>query len=213
MVSTLSVNGIKTVAENHSLKQSNRGPRVAIDRSFTMQGVGRVVTGTVFDGTVSVSDQLQVSGSAEQVRVRSIVGNALNTDSVSAGDRCGLQITGDGKDSVIRGTWLRSTDTAKPTRNLTIDFQLLADFPNPIQHWMPVHVYHATSHNLAKILPLRPLTPGSSGSVDLVCEDPLDVVVGDRIILRDHRSRQNDGWWDGTRCVYTTGPEEIDPTY
>ena len=65
---------------------------------------------------------------------------------------------------------------------------MLSDFPRPIRHWLPVHIYHATSHSEGHIAlhsNERP-KPGANTLVDLVCDEGLAVQHGDRLIVRDH---------------------------
>jgi selenocysteine-specific elongation factor len=46
--------------------------RLAVDRSFTLAGVGTVVTGTAVSGRVAVGDRLVISPRGQEVRVRGI---------------------------------------------------------------------------------------------------------------------------------------------
>ena len=77
--------------------------RIAVDRSFTLTGVGTVVTGSITHGTVSVGDELTLSPSGKSVRVRGI--HALNRQATSAarGQRSALALAGVAKDEVHRG--------------------------------------------------------------------------------------------------------------
>src|SRR5262245_47188949 len=46
--------------------------RLAIDRAFTLDGVGTVVTGTVHAGAVSIGDELVLAHAGRPLRVRSL---------------------------------------------------------------------------------------------------------------------------------------------
>ncbi len=52
--------------------ESERGFRLAIDRCFTLPGVGLVVTGAVHAGTVRIGDRVLVSAKGIEARVRGI---------------------------------------------------------------------------------------------------------------------------------------------
>ena len=70
--------------------------RLAVDRSFTLAGAGTVVTGTVLSGAVAVGDRVMVSPSGLPARVRSIHAQNRPAERGQAGERCALNLAGDG---------------------------------------------------------------------------------------------------------------------
>src|SRR5215468_7542 len=68
--------------------------RLAVDRSFTLPGVGTVVTGTVFSGQVAIGDRLLLSPSGIEARVRGIHAQNRETERGRAGQRCAINIAG-----------------------------------------------------------------------------------------------------------------------
>ena len=177
---------LSRVATQIQFENRKRSTRIAIDRSFSPRGVGAVVTGTVFDGDLRAGDELSISRSGKSVRARSLVTNGKPGDSAQAGDRCGIQLSGETATNISRGDWLRTPASTHQTREFSLSLSVLADFPRSIRSWSPVHLYHATSHSLGRLLPLvNQLGPDENGLVDVVTDGPLDVVVGDRLIIRD----------------------------
>ena len=161
--------------------------RFAIDRSFSPRGVGAVVTGTVFDGSIETGNDLTIVETGKRVRARNLVVNGLPATSAQAGDRCGIHLSGVSASQITRGMWLREPRNATPATDMTAELRVVPDFPRRVRHWHPVHVYHATSHVQARLLPLEgSLHSGSAGLVDIATEQPLNVVVGDRVVVRDH---------------------------
>ena len=79
--------------------------RLAVDRSFSLPGTGTVVTGTVLSGVVSAGDRVAISPSGLSARVRSIHAQNRPTERGVAGQRCALNLAGDGisKDAIARG--------------------------------------------------------------------------------------------------------------
>ena len=77
---------------------------------------------------------------------------------------------------------------ANPHPGSLVRLDVLDDFPRPVKHNAPLHAYHATSHTQGRILLIEgaAIEPGGTAIVDVVCNEPLHVKVGDRIILRDH---------------------------
>ena len=170
------------------MKFEDRGcsTRVAIDRSFSPRGVGTVVTGMVFDGEIQSGDELVISQSGKSVRTRNLVTNGIHGDYAKAGDRCGIQLSGETATNISRGDWLRAPTNTQRSEHFTLSLSVLADFPRSIRTWSPVHIYHATSHSQGRLLPLLShLSPGENGLVDIVTEDPMDIVIGDRLVVRD----------------------------
>ncbi len=160
--------------------------RLAVDRTFLVKGAGLVVTGTVHCGSVSEDDTLYHFPSGKAIRVRGVRAQDQKVTAAHTGDRCALNLTGIDLDEVTRGDWV----TAEPSpayREVTGELTVLENFPRPIKHWTPVHVYHATSHTTGRIALLsdQRLGPGEAGLVDLLCDTPLPVHHGDQLVIRD----------------------------
>ncbi len=165
---------------------SSRAFRLPIDRVFSRQGLGTIVTGTVYDGEVNVADDVYLSAIQKNVRVRRLVANGLPSEIAHAGDRCGLQIAGVNASEISRGDWLRARDTIATTDTMTLQFELAEGFPREIKNWCHVHVYHGTAHRLGKLFLLNEaLVIGTKGLVDILIESPLHIAMGDRVIIRD----------------------------
>lgn len=176
--------------------------RLAIDRRFTVKGSGVVVTGTVHDGTVRVDEQLHLFPSNKQARVRGLRAQDQQVQTASQGERCAINLTGISLEEISRGDWLSATP-ASPYCEVTLELQVLQDFPRPIKQWTPVHVYHATSHVRGHIalLDQHRLNPGDRTLVDVVLDEAIAVQSGDQIVVRDHGLDTTLG---GGRVVYAS---------
>src|ERR1700761_2737529 len=111
-VSTVTGQGIDELraalvaAANETIDRSAQARfRLAVDRVFTLAGVGVVVTGTVLSGSVSAGDHVLISPSGLSARVRSLHAQNRPATTGRAGDRCALNLSGDhiAKDSIHRG--------------------------------------------------------------------------------------------------------------
>ena len=160
--------------------------RLAVDRAFNVRGTGLVVTGTVHAGCVVRNQELAVFPTGNKARVRGIRAQNRQAESADEGDRTALNLAGIDLDRIGRGHWLTEAP-CPPHRNFAVDLKVVDDFPRAVKHWLPVHVYHATSHSTAHLALLRPgrLEPGEPGDVELVTDEPLCARHGDRIVLRD----------------------------
>jgi selenocysteine-specific elongation factor len=170
--------------------------RLAVDRSFTLSGAGTVVTGTVLSGTVAVGDQVRVSPSGLTARVRSIHAQNSKAERGSAGQRCALNLAGDGvsKEAISRGDMVLDPFLHAPADRIDAEFSVLAAEPKPIGDWFSARLHHASAEVGVRIVPLAdPLKPGESGLVQLVLDRPVAAAIGDRFILRDVSAQRTIG--------------------
>ena len=159
---------------------------MAIDRVFSLKGVGLVVTGTVHSGRLTKDQAIFHFPSGQESRVRGIRVNDRETRTTQVGERCALNITGINQDELKRGDWL---DSLQPSGYQTVTgrLRISEDFPRTVKHWTPVHVYQATSHYLARVAMRRAkeIKPGGSAQVDILLEEKMHCYVGDKFVLRD----------------------------
>ena len=163
--------------------------RLAVDRCFTLSGIGTVVTGTVFSGQVNLADRLLVSPSGTEVRVRSIHAQNQVAESGHAGQRCALNLTAPGleKKDINRGDWIIAPAIHAPTHRLDARLTLLAGETKPLVHWSPVHLHLGASDVLARVATLESeaIAAGQQQWVQLVLDTPIAALAGDRFIIRD----------------------------
>ncbi len=163
--------------------------RLAVDRAFTLSGIGLVVTGTVLSGAIQVGDPVLVSPAGLPARIRSLHAQNRPAETARAGDRCALNLTGTeiSKDAVERGAVVLDPALHAPAARIDARLRLLATEPKPIGQWFPARLHHATAEVGARIVLLGdgPLAPGAAGDVQLVLDRPIAAAVPDRFVLRD----------------------------
>ena len=170
--------------------------RLAVDRSFTLKGAGTVVTGTVQSGRVAVGDSVTVSPSGLVARVRAIHAQNQPADEGVAGQRCALNLAGDGvgREAIRRGDVVGDPSLHAPTDRIDAHLRVLEGEPRPISVWFPARLHVGAAEVGARIVPLAdPILPGASGPVQLVLDRPIAAAVGDRYILRDVSARRTIG--------------------
>ncbi len=167
--------------------------RMAIDRKFQKQGVGLIITGTIFSGSVNINNRVGISGTTMQLRVRDLRVQNSPVNSGRAGQRCAINLAGIDlqKDNIMRGAWVVSEGVAAPVSRFDAEIEMLGDSPSPLKHWMPVHLHLAASETTARIAVLEgePIKPGKSGLVQVVCDHPTGAVFGDHFVIRDTSAR------------------------
>ena len=170
--------------------------RLAVDRVFSLAGVGTVVTGSVHAGRVQVGDVLALqragTGPVTEVRVRGVHAQNREVHQAHAGQRCALALAGIGKDELARGDWV-CTPAVATARSARVDvrLELWHEEAQALRSGTPVHVHLGAASTLGSVAVLQSpaggdaLTPGEPGLVQLVLRTPLGAWHGDRVVLRD----------------------------
>ena len=171
--------------------------RLSVDRSFVLPGAGTVVTGTVLSGSVSVGDQVVVSPLGRSARVRSIHAQNRAAERGVAGQRCALNLAGEGvsKDSVIRGDMVLAPVLHAPTDRIDASLRILPSEKKPVGQWFPARLHHAAAEVGARIVLLEddPIRPGERRVVQLVLDRPIAAAAHDRFVLRDTSAQRTIG--------------------
>lgn len=181
--------------------------RLAVDRAFTLQGVGVVVTGTVLSGMVDVGDQLLISPSGLPARVRSLHAQNQPSETARAGDRCALNLAGPGvsKEAVSRGDMVLDPALHAPTDRIDARLRVLPGEAKPLGQWFPARLHHAATDVGVRIVLLdeTPIEPGGEADVQLVLDRPIAAAAQDRFVLRDVSAQRTIG---GGRFIDLRGP-------
>ena len=203
-VSTVSGEGIDALraalvaaAMAFRFRAANGRFRLAVDRSFTLSGTGTIVTGTVMSGAVAVGDRVMVSPSGLPARVRSIHAQNRTTMRGQAGERCALNLAGEGvsREAIARGDMVLDPELHAPTTRIDASLRVLAGEARPLAHWTPVRLHHAAVDIGARVALLDddPIAPSGEARAQLVLSAPIAAAVGDRFVLRDTSARRTIG--------------------
>ena len=178
----------ESTANTTAALPAQAGFRLAIDRVFSLDGVGTVATGTVHAGRVQVGDVLQqLPDGPKELRVRSLHAQNRSTDTAHAGQRCAINLAGIERDQLQRGHWLAQPGIASVSDRLDVELHLWHAEPRAIRSGTRVHVHLGTTASPAAVavLDADALAPGRTGLAQLVLPQPLAAWHGDRLILRD----------------------------
>jgi selenocysteine-specific elongation factor len=148
--------------------------RLWVDRAFTIQGAGSVVTGTLGAGTLRVGDELLLLPSGRPVRVRGLESLQRRLPAVSAVARVAVNLRG-----VERGDLRRGQALVTPGAWLltdTVDVRLSGPGDELAAQAMTYVGSAATPSRL------RPL---GGDIVRLTLSGRLPLRIGDRLVLRD----------------------------
>jgi selenocysteine-specific elongation factor len=150
------------------------GMRLHVDRSFTLRGIGTVVTGTLWSGSVAAGDLVQVLPRRLPARVRSVQVHDEPVSRADAGQRVALNLAGVGWRSVGRGDVVVPSEGSELRAGYLLDVELDV----PVRRGTRVQVHHGTREAPARVVPL------GDGVAQLRLEAPLMALAGDRLILR-----------------------------
>jgi len=162
--------------------------RLAIDRAFSLGGVGTVVTGTVHAGRVRVGDHLQLLPSeGPSLRVRSLHAQNREVQEAHAGQRCALGLVGIAREAIQRGQWLADPAVSLSTSRFDARLRLWPAETRALRSGASVqlHVGARMVNASLALLDCDLLQPGEEALVQLVLHGPIAAWRGDRVVLRD----------------------------
>jgi len=160
--------------------------RMPVDRSFSVRGVGTVVTGTVWSGSVHTGAEVRILPGDRRARVRGIQVHNSDVDSASSGRRAALALVGVDRSQVGRGDTLTSDRVWQRTRYLDVELYVVPDSPWPLKHWQRVRFHVGTAETMARVVLYgrERLEPGEQALLQLRLEQPVLARAGDRFVVR-----------------------------
>ena len=167
-------------------RDDGRPTRLHVDRSFTLKGIGTVVTGTLWAGELAAGDAVTVLPRGVQARVRSVQVHDEGVERARAGQRVALNLVGPSWRELGRGDVVAHAGTTiEPTYLLDVAASLEAG-AELLARGTRIHVHHGTREAPARVVPLEgaQLRGEQRSYAQLRLEAPLVAVEGDRLILR-----------------------------
>ncbi len=177
---------LEQLLEEPASRQQSGRPRLPIDRVFTIQGFGTVVTGTLLDGPLSVGQEVELLPQGLRARIRTLQTHKHSVERVSPGGRTAINLAGVAKTDLARGDVLSLPGKLRPSTLLDVRLHLLESAPRPLEHNAEVDLYVGAKEVQARVRLLEgdALQPGAQGWVQLKLAEPVVVARRDRFILR-----------------------------
>ena len=157
--------------------------RLPVDRAFVLKGIGVVVTGTLWTGSICIGDTLYTT-TGHRPRVRGVQNHGHEAEVAHAGARTALDLSGVEPGQIAAGDVLLSRPVEE-SRGLDVQLRLL-NGARPLKHGVRVRLHHGTRSTNARIrlVARRELLPGEDALGRLRLEDSLVALSGDRFVLR-----------------------------
>ena len=178
-------------------------PRLAIDRVFTLAGVGTVVTGTLASGRFQRGQSVIVHPGGHTARIRRIQSHGRDVEAIGAGTRTALNLTDvNPVAGVHRGDVITPAGMGSASDSLDVMLEISPRATRPVKDNVRVRVHHG-SGNVAAHVSLgsgKDLLVGQRAIAQLRLETPVYLWAGDHLTVRD---------WAGQRTL--AGAVVLDP--
>ncbi|OEF99265.1 selenocysteine-specific translation elongation factor [Vulcanibacillus modesticaldus] len=160
--------------------------RMPIDRVFTLKGIGTVVTGTVYSGSVKIGQELEIMPSNHKVRIRSLQVHSNSVDEAFAGQRVAINLTGIELDEINRGDSIVTPNHWEPSKRIDVELNILDDIDFSIKQNSEVKFHIGTSEVLGTLIMYdrKEAQPGDTIYAQIKLEEPIISSRKDRFIIR-----------------------------
>ncbi len=168
-------------------EKSLRTPfRLPVDRVFSVEGFGTVVTGTLIEGSMSLDEPAQLAPSGMTTRIRNLQVHGKDVPTAYAGQRVAVNLAGLKKSDIQRGDAVVRPGSVHVGRMLDVRLQNLKNSQRVILNNSQVHFYHGSAVLLAKVVLLDRdrLEPGDSCYAQIRFSDDIAAKSGDRFVIR-----------------------------
>ena len=121
-----------------------------------------------------------------EIRIRGMQSHGIKVKEVKAGQRVAINLTGIGKEEVIRGNQLAKPESLISGYMINASLSLLKNVSNPLKNRSRVRLHLGTQELIGRIVLLegQSLSPGETAMVQFRSESILSSKYGDRFIIR-----------------------------
>src|SRR4029079_18640937 len=163
--------------------------RLPIDRAFSMQGFGAVVTGTLISGQNTEGDELELLPLRVNVRVRGLQVHNKAVTEAHAGQRTAVNLAGIDTAQIERGMLLAPAGRLRPAQIVDVWIDVLPGASRAVRSRSRVRFHIGAAEVLGRVRVLdgtSQIAAGNGGLAQLRLEAPVVAVHGDRFILRSY---------------------------
>lgn len=182
------VAALKELAASVKSRDSSGPFRQPVDRVFHRKGIGVVVTGSCYSGTVKVGDTLQILPRGSTTRVRELQSFNEKRSEGHAGERLAIALQGVKLEEVDRGDMLVATGRFTVTHTVDARIRLATFHDFEVKNRERLRIHHGAKEVLGRVILLEHdvLRSGDDALVQLKLEKPLVPSEGDNFVLRKY---------------------------
>lgn len=176
---------LETLVAGRVQRTSTGRLRLPVDRVFSKQGFGTVLTGTLAGGELVEGDNLILMPTGAPVRVRGIQVHGTKCGRAVAGMRVAVNVVGIEHSAAGRGDWLVAADSFQASHRVDVKLSVLPEAA-PVAHRTRVRVYHGSGEYIGRLrlLDTDEVAPGGEAFAQIVLETPVVATYADRFVLR-----------------------------
>lgn len=178
---------IAELAASVKERSASGAARLPVDRVFSLAGHGTIVTGTLWSGSVSAGDRLELLPRGIEARVRSVQVHDSPVERAEAGQRTAIGLAGVSREGVARGDTLCAPGSLRTTHMLDARLRLVRG-ARPLRNRARVHFHLGTAEALARVVLLEAeeLAPGEEGLIQVRLETPMVADRDDLFVIRSY---------------------------
>jgi selenocysteine-specific elongation factor len=120
-----------------------------------------------------------------RVRVRGLQKGGKPAARAVAGERCAINLADVDVTRAGRGDWLVAEALHAPTQRMDVRLNVLRSESSALRHWTPVHLHHGAGDVTARVAIKGEIAPGGTAIAQLLTDDPVAALHGDRFVIRD----------------------------
>jgi selenocysteine-specific elongation factor len=154
--------------------------RLFIDRRFTIQGMGTVVTGTLLEGALSLDQNIEIQPSGLNSRIRNLQTHKESIKRAEPGSRVAVNLVGIEKLEVNRGEVICNINTVVPSAKLAARVSLLESSKFPLKSGFELSFLLGTAYLIESDM----LKPGENSFARIHLNSPVSAKIGDKFVLR-----------------------------
>ncbi len=165
-------------------------PRLAVDRVFTVRGMGTVVTGTLAGGALRTGEPVVLQPAGRTLRIRSLQSHNREVSQAMPGTRTALGLSEVSCDDVHRGDQLVHAGMGAASdivEVLLVRSPRLPPRTRVLNTNTRVQVHQGSGSHPARLVLLQSakLGPGETALAQLRFEHPVYMLAGDRFVVRN----------------------------
>ena len=191
-VSGENIDQLKTLIEEKILttekKEDSKSMRMNIDRSFTLKGIGTIITGTLTEGEIYKDHEYMLYPSGKKVKVRSIENHDVPIEVAHKGQRIALNLSNISSNEIERGDIIAQNDSLIRVKNVQTKLSISKFDDIEIEHWTRVRFFHGTKEVLARAVPLdqKEIKANQTALCEFRLEENIFVKRGDKFVIRSY---------------------------
>ena len=168
--------------------EDSKSMRMNIDRSFTLQGIGTIITGTLTEGEIYKDYEYMLYPSEEKVKVRSIQNHDVPIEVAHKGQRIALNLSNISSNEINRGDIIAQNDSLIRVKNVQTKLSLSKFDDIKVEHWTRVRFFHGTKEILARAVPLdqKEIKASQTALCEFRLEEEIYVKRGDKFVIRSY---------------------------